>query len=210
MKIDQIQKRLESIEGLGAKALNEDLIALKKNSLQISKVVKGLNFFSRNEPETQFESQSLLLILEDAISAFKNRFETQGIELIFKDRVDLRINCIATEISRVFFNLFENSCEAIEKLATKWISISIHAEANRILIYLTDSGSGLSSNVVANLMSPFFTTKESKQISGLGLSQARDIVEKHEGKLYYDSSASNSCFVIEFSRDQNYVSLDGQ
>lgn len=208
LKIDQMRKRLESIEGPNAKALNVDLVNLKKSTQQILKVAKGLNFFSRNEAENRDAEQSLLMILEDAIAAYRDRLEAQGVELIFEGRIDFQMKCNAAEISQVFFNLLENSYEAIEKLPSKWIKISLHEEANRILIYVTDSGPGLCSTVFPNLMSPFFTTKKSNKVSGLGLSEAGSIIEKYGGKLYYDSSNPHSCFVIELSRDQNCVTLN--
>ncbi len=50
-----------------------------------------------------------------------------------------------------------------------------------IMIQVSDTGSGISNSVIDSIFDPFFTTKESESGTGLGLSMAKDIIERHGG-----------------------------
>jgi signal transduction histidine kinase len=65
------------------------------------------------------------------------------------------------------------------------------------IMTFTDSGSGISLEIQNKIMLPFFTTKEVGKGTGLGLSISKSIIEKLNGKFYYDSENKNTCFIIE-------------
>jgi signal transduction histidine kinase len=50
-------------------------------------------------------------------------------------------------------------------------------------LVITDTGSGMSEEVLQRAFDPFFTTKPVGQGTGLGLSITRNIVEAHGGAL---------------------------
>jgi signal transduction histidine kinase len=70
---------------------------------------------------------------------------------------------------------------------------------NRIVITIADNGAGIPEDIHHKIFDPFFTTKPVGKGTGLGLSTSYHIiVEKHEGKLWFDSFVGEgSKFVIE-------------
>jgi signal transduction histidine kinase len=64
------------------------------------------------------------------------------------------------------------------------------------IISVTDSGSGIPKDIAAKIMEPFFTTKTLGQGTGLGLSLCNNIFQMHQGTFNYNSSHSNTQFVI--------------
>jgi signal transduction histidine kinase len=68
------------------------------------------------------------------------------------------------------------------------------------MIRVTDSGAGISQDVVDQIMLPFFTTKEVGKGTGLGLSISKGIIEAHEGKFYYELNEGHTSFVLELKK----------
>jgi signal transduction histidine kinase len=66
-----------------------------------------------------------------------------------------------------------------------------------IEIAVSDTGSGMSPDILDKIIDPFFTTKETG--NGLGLAITHGIIEQHGGILDVMSEVgSGSCFFIRF------------
>src|SRR5262245_56326055 len=97
----------------------------------------------------------------------------------------------AARIKQVVINLVRNAVEAIEGKGT--VTLRVRADNARlngqmravIIFEVADTGKGISADVEKRLFDPFFTTKEAG--TGLGLSIAARIVEKHGGRLQYQT-----------------------
>ena len=85
-------------------------------------------------------------------------------------------------------------------LPEKWIEISAEDLGAKVIIRVTDSGPGVSEQVVDQIMLPFFTTKEVGKGTGLGLSISKGIIESHEGKFYYELNEGHTSFVLELKK----------
>ena len=82
----------------------------------------------------------------------------------------------------------------------KWIKIEALENKDKIEVYITDSGSGISDENIEKIMSPFFTTKAVGKGTGLGLSISQRIIETHHGKIFYDTNSKNTRFVIQLPK----------
>ena len=87
----------------------------------------------------------------------------------------------------MFLNLFLNAKDAMPKGG--WLSIATRAEGGRVVVEVSDTGSGIPSEYLARIYDPFFTTKAIGQGTGLGLSITYGIVREHDGTIDCDSSA---------------------
>jgi PAS domain S-box-containing protein len=94
---------------------------------------------------------------------------------VFGDRVQLQ---------QVILNLIANGIEAMEPVTDRPRELSIGSRATedgRVLISVSDCGTGIGPEFVDHLFEAFFTTKQEGM--GLGLSISRTIVEGHGGRL---------------------------
>lgn len=83
-------------------------------------------------------------------------------------------------IRQALFNLVHNAILAAPEMQVHVaLALAEHEGAPGILLSVTDSGSGFSSETAAKLFKPFFTTRSNG--TGLGLSVAQHIVMKHGG-----------------------------
>lgn len=174
-----------------------------RNSKRIEKIVRGLRTYSRNAADDPMELESLKQIILETIPFCKERFMARGVELIIKD-IDpsIKILCRETEISQVIVSILNNSFDAIENMEEKWISIEAKSNGSEVLLWITDSGLGISSDIAQKVFDPFFTTKEVGKGTGLGLSIARNIIVNHHGKIDFDLGSPNTRVVITLRQIQ--------
>ncbi len=68
-----------------------------------------------------------------------------------------------------------------------------------IRIRISDTGIGMDENTKQKIFEPFFSTKDKKDSSGLGLAISYNIIKKHQGIInVYSEPGSGSCFSIYF------------
>jgi C4-dicarboxylate-specific signal transduction histidine kinase len=101
-----------------------------------------------------------------------------------------------SEIVQVLVNLLNNSYDAIESQPRGWARISLTLAAHDFHIEVTDSGAEIELEVAQKMMEPFFTTKMTGKGTGLGLSVSKQIIQSHNGELFYDPTSENTRFVF--------------
>lgn len=84
-----------------------------------------------------------------------------------------------TQIEQLLINLIKNAHESGS--AHEHISVSISQDSKGTHISVSDQGKGMSEQVMANALIPFYSTKVAG--SGLGLALCREIVEAHHGQI---------------------------
>jgi signal transduction histidine kinase len=66
-----------------------------------------------------------------------------------------------------------------------------------VMTAITDTGSGISQEILGRIFDPFFTTKEVGKGTGLGLSVCLGLINKHNGAIKAQSEAGKgSTFTI--------------
>ncbi|MGY3804386.1 ATP-binding protein [Pigmentibacter ruber] len=177
--------------------LVSDITKIETTTQKIARIVKSLKMYTRNSEKDNYEKISLNNILQSSLDLSHEKITNNGIELNIQTCENLFTFGKEAELCQVFLNLINNSIDAINNFTEKWINITVTKNENKLILQFTDCGSGISEDIVDNLMKPFFTTKQVGKGTGLGLSISKRIIEMHNGKLYYDRSNKNTTFVIE-------------
>jgi signal transduction histidine kinase len=201
-KATLIRRKLETDKiDLGNNLKDFDLIEATVD--RIAKIIKGLKNYSRNAENDPFESINAQVLIDDTLELCKSKFTNRLVELKISCPPDLFIQCRPAQISQILLNLLGNSSDAIENFEEKWIQVKVKQINDRIHFIVSDSGSGISPEIVEKLMRPFFTTKPLGKGTGLGLSISKGIAEAHGGKLSYLESEKNTTFVLDIPAQQN-------
>lgn len=169
-------------------------------SERINKTVQTMREFIHQDEFISQGQITLKDLIDDVLSFCGQRLKNHGIQIRKYGVENLILYGNKIQLEQVLLNLINNSFEAVEFLAEKWIEISAHETENKIKIYFKDSGSGVPPEVAKHLMEPFFTSKVNKKGIGLGLSAAKEIIEKHRGKISYLSDAKHTTFLIELPK----------
>ncbi len=127
----------------------------------------------------------------------------------------------ATELSQILMNLAINARDAMPDggvlsidVTTVWlneISKRLHPDARcgcYIILKVTDTGTGMSPEVLDRIFDPFFTTKDLGKGTGLGLATVQGIVKSHGGFINVYSEVgrgSNFCIYLPASDQSDAV-----
>jgi len=98
------------------------------------------------------------------------------------------------DLGRAVSNILKNAFEAVherrlheqESGATVYqqeVFLSTYSKNKSVVIAIRDNGVGIPASIREKIFLPFFTTHESSDGSGLGLSMANEIVRAHGGEL---------------------------
>jgi signal transduction histidine kinase len=119
-------------------------------------------------------------------------------ELKYKAEVDKQygalpaVYCMASQLNQVLMNLLVNAAQAIETQGRITIATGVEGGATpavaKVWVEIRDNGKGIPPENLKRIFDPFFTTKPVGQGTGLGLSLAWSIVEKHHGHIEVQST----------------------
>ncbi|MBA2405941.1 MAG: PAS domain-containing protein, partial [Bdellovibrionales bacterium] len=191
--------RIIGSDELNLTFLKDQIDIIKLTSNRIVKIIRGLQYFSRNSDHDPLTPLSFKQIVIDTIGFCQERFKRNGVDLIIEiDKVSSEyIQSRGNQLSQVLLNLFNNSVDAVRDLPVKWVKLHAITDQDRLIVSVTDSGNGIDREIVSKLMEPFFSTKGPGMGTGLGLNISKRIIEVHSGVLYYDAKNPHTSFVFE-------------
>jgi signal transduction histidine kinase len=119
-----------------------------------------------------------------------------GIEVRREYDADLpRVPGYPAELNQVWTNLIDNAADAMAGSGV--LRLRARSVDGAVLVEVTDDGPGVPGAVRESLFEPFVTTKGAGEGSGLGLDNARRIVERrHGGSLSYTTGPEGTTFCV--------------
>ncbi len=125
------------------------------------------------------------------------------VKLSFKDE-PWPVEVDPGELELAILNICVNSRDAMPDGGTIYISTRNTAET--VTISITDTGVGMSRDVLARAFEPFFTTKEVGKGSGLGLAQVYGFLAQSNGEVSIESAPGKGTTVfLSFPRSEKPV-----
>jgi PAS domain S-box-containing protein len=176
---------------------------IESSSSKMDSLINGLLRLSRIG-RAQFQPE--LLDMERLIQAISDtsafQIEKVGARIIVQSPL---LDCRADrqQLSQVFSNLIDNAIKYRDKDRPLIISISSRAEGKRVIYTVADNGIGISAENIDKVWELFrrLEIDDTVQGEGLGLTIARRIVERHNGRIWVESEEySGSRFHVELPR----------
>ncbi len=166
----------------------EHLRVIHEQAERAGRIVRNLLTFARKGSPSD-TAVDLNDILGRTALLVAYELNLRGIELV-ESRVEtaLPVRGNRDELQQVLLNLVYNAAHAVRALpagATRRVTLISAAEPGHAVIRVRDTGPGVPDELVSQLFTPFFTTKDPGEGTGLGLSLSYRILESHGGRLAY-------------------------
>ncbi|MBE9115508.1 HAMP domain-containing protein [Lusitaniella coriacea LEGE 07157] len=158
------------------------------------KVVFALKSYARYDSTGELIETNILDGIETVLTLYQNQLK-HGVEVVKNYEPSLpRIRCYPDELNQVWTNLIHNALQAMDNRGV--LTIDARQLEDAIAISISDSGTGISPEVLPKIFKPFFTTKPPGEGSGLGLDIVKKIVNKHDGEINVNSVPGKTAFTV--------------
>jgi len=180
-----------------------DVLSLIDESLdgakRVKMIIEHLREFTHPSIETP-ENVDINHCLETTLAVLSS-YVSAGIE-VKRDFDNIpHVRCHLREINQVFLNIIKNALQAIGDHGT--ITIETYQIKDSVVVKISDNGSGIDKAIIGRVFDPFFTTRDVGCGTGLGLTQAFNIIKSHGGTIEVCSNfgkGSTVTVMIPFER----------
>ena len=122
----------------------------------------------------------------------KNQKQNTKIDFVLDLQPEIPVFNFDTEqIENVLLNLGINAVQATNNDCTITFHTVFDSIGKTVKVSVEDTGEGVPAEKVADIFKPFFTTRT--EGTGLGLAISKDIVEKHNGTIWFENKETGGC-----------------
>jgi two-component system, NtrC family, nitrogen regulation sensor histidine kinase NtrY len=161
----------------------------------LSSIASAFSSFAKL-PGTILSEVNLPDQVKTTLELFK---DTENIEFRIKLPRESKVIIYADKehINGIFSNLIKNSIQAIPAGSKGVINLLMEVSRDKVLVSVSDNGSGIPLSLRKKMFTPNFTTKSSG--TGLGLSIVKKYVEEANGRIWFESETDKGAtFFMEF------------
>ena len=151
-----------------------------------SKIVFSLKSYSHFDQTGEKTRANILAGIETVLTLYQNQMK-QAVHLTMEFEEIPEIQCFPDELNQVWTNLIHNSLQAMKNEGT--LTIRGEKKGTDLMVSISDTGPGIPEEIQPKIFQPFFTTKPAGEGSGLGLDIIKRIVDKHNGKIAFQTQA---------------------
>jgi signal transduction histidine kinase len=174
------------------------LTGIHDASERVSKIVQSLRTYTHMDPNAEKKKTDIRDSIETVLTIFQHSFK-MGIQVEREFESISQIDCYPDALIQVWSNLTQNAVQAMSGKGNLQISVNSIENSGKkwIRVCFSDTGPGISEKDQKKIFQAFFSTKLAGEGTGLGLYISRQIVEKHGGKIWFETSRSGTKFFVD-------------
>lgn len=191
------------VKGEEAKSLVEkSLLQTNKLTDMISDLL-DVSRIGEGKLKLHFSTFNINELIEECI---ENLYVTNNTHQFLREGVtgDIPVTADRQRIEQVIFNLINNAVKYSSD--SNKVVVTTELNDNRVVVKVKDFGPGIARDQRDKIFSRFFRVESQvNKVSGLGLGLyiAKEIVERHNGRIWVESEeGKGSVFCFEFPQDQ--------
>ncbi|WP_231893470.1 ATP-binding protein [Rossellomorea aquimaris] len=150
-------------------------------------LISGEMLILGKQQDVHFQKQKVDELLRQVLILMEAQANLDNVSIQYENNEyeSLYVMGEGNQLKQVFINIIKNAVEAIPATKEGKVTISLFKESTNVCILVEDNGVGMESERVEKLGEPFYSTKEKG--TGLGLAVCHKIIERHNGKIHFQS-----------------------
>ncbi|MFT7002957.1 MAG: PAS domain S-box-containing protein, partial [Sulfurimonas sp.] len=160
------------------------------------------NFF---KPDKEISKVDIKDILDKTLSIVQDSLRNHSVGLKITFETQTKVNAFERELMQVLVNIITNAKDALVSNESENPTIYVRAyeDDKYINIEICDNGGGIDSNILDKVFDPYFSTKEKKNGTGIGLYMSKMIIEDHlKGLLEVHNENDGACFTVRLLKEE--------
>jgi signal transduction histidine kinase len=153
---------------------------IQEEAFRCKKITERLLEFSRGG-QTQRDRTDLVGLVQAVLEVTEHHPKSRGKEIVFHPQLPVFAWVCVEEIKSVVINLVFNALESMEDGGR--LTIQLRSREGMAELVFTDTGCGMTQEVLDNIFEPFFTRSRTGKGTGLGLTITHKIVSQHGGEI---------------------------
>lgn len=154
---------------------------IQREAVRCREITSRLLDFARGHNSAVRAPHDLAACIREVLSMIGHMSKFRNRDVKFEYNKPLVAEVNPTEIKQVILNLVANALEAMDDGGT--LTIDVQERSDTVVLSFTDTGCGMTPEVMENLFEPFYTTKLGTKGTGLGLSITHGLVVNHGGRM---------------------------
>lgn len=156
------------------------LSMIQQEALRCKDITQKLLDFSRTS-ERPREPTDLASLIRDVLEMVRHLPHGRGKHILFEPSEYIVAPVHPQDLKSVVLNLVVNALESMDEGGR--LTITLSARGDWAEMTFTDTGCGMTPEVLANLFEPFFTRSRTGKGTGLGLFISHQIIDQHGGTI---------------------------
>ncbi|MDD4122863.1 MAG: HAMP domain-containing sensor histidine kinase [Candidatus Pacebacteria bacterium] len=188
----------EKLSDSGKDIMSQSLISLNNLNNTIDKLLKTA-FIEDNKYIYSFKKANINKLIDSAIATFQPKANQKNIKFNFIKDKDIFINIDKDKILTVIENLFDNALKYSEKHTV--INIYLEENKNNLLLSVENKSTPIKDKEKDLIFTKFYKGNSDSDGTGLGLYLCKQIIDKHNGKIYFVNTKDTVVFIISIPKD---------
>jgi len=202
LELDELTWSTEEETTQSLAYIENNLTAIDGMTENLSTIIDDFRYFYQQNKE--LVNTSLETIITKSISIVKTSLTQDNVELIYnyhsKDKMDL----YDSEMMQVVLSILKNAQDNFKDKEILNPTITITTKDS--VLTISDNGGGIPDDILEKIFDPYFSTKNAKNGTGIGLYMSKLIVEEHhDGTITVENIPSENgletcaCFTINLN-----------